>query len=248
MSHGQALLDTIRPRRDAILNSLRSLVEHESPSLDKPALDSLARTIATRFERLGGRVELVPNAIGGEHVLARFGPDNGAKPALVVGHYDTVWALGTLASMPFRVEANIAYGPGIFDMKASLVQIEAALGAMQTLGLAMPRPLTVLITSDEEIGSLRSRELIEREALASEFTLVVEPPLANGDLKTGRKGTGIFRLNITGAREGAECDCRTRPSNSGHRKNRPARGGDDAECRRRLRGDSLERRAGPRNG
>ncbi len=198
MPLGQALFDAIQPRRDALLSSLRSLVEHESPSLDKPALDGLAHTIGKRFEALGGRVDLIANEIGGLHVRARFGPETGEKPALVIGHYDTVWPMGTLAMMPFRVEGNVAFGPGIFDMKASLTLIEAALEAIRSLGLSHPRPLVVLFTSDEEIGSLRSRKLIESEALASAFTLVVEPPLSNGGLKTARKGNGMFNLSLEG--------------------------------------------------
>jgi glutamate carboxypeptidase len=195
---GHALLEAIKPRRQELIESLRALVEHESPSLDKTALDGLARTIAARLQTLGGRVELVPNTIGGEHVLARFGPESEAKPALVIGHYDTVWPIGTLATMPFQVEGVRASGPGIYDMKASLVLIEAALGAIATTNQVMPRPLVVLFTSDEEIGSLRSRDLIEDQAKKCAYTLVVEPPLTTGALKTSRKGTGIFNLAIEG--------------------------------------------------
>ena len=198
MPYGQALVDTIGRLREALLESLRELVEHESPSHDKPALDGLARTIADRFETIGGQVELVPNRIGGDHVKARFGPANGAKPALVLTHYDTVWPVGTIARMPFRVEDNTAYGPGIFDMKASLVMIETALVAIESLGLTLPRPVVLLITSDEEIGSPRSRTLLEDEAGGSEFTLVLEPPLQNGGLKTARKGNGVFGLTLNG--------------------------------------------------
>ncbi len=198
MPQGRALREAIAPRRDAMIESLRALVEHESPSHDKAALDSLACVIAARFKALGGTVDLVPNAAGGEHVRARFGPDSDARPALVLGHYDTVWPIGTIATMPFRVEAAEAFGPGAYDMKASLVLIEAALAAIAQVGAAMPRPLVVLFTSDEEIGSLRSRDLIEDEAKKCEFTLVVEPPLANGSLKTWRKGTGLFTLTIEG--------------------------------------------------
>jgi glutamate carboxypeptidase len=198
MPDGHVLRDAIKPRRDELIASLRSLVEHESPSLDKAALDGLARTMAARFEAIGGRVELVPNAVGGMHVLARFGPESDEKPALVVGHYDTVWPIGTLALMPFRVEGDRASGPGIYDMKASLILLEAALGAMATTGQTMPRQLVALFTSDEEIGSLRSRDLIEDQARKCAYALVVEPPLSNGALKTARKGTGIFNLAIEG--------------------------------------------------
>lgn len=198
MPHGRALHEAITPRRDELIASLRAIVEHEAPSHDKAALDALACVIAARFQALGGTVDLVPNAAGGEHVRARFGPDLDAPPALVLGHYDTVWPIGTLATMPFRVEDGQAFGPGVFDMKASLILIEAALAAIKSVGATMPRPLVVLFTSDEEIGSLRSRDLIEDEAKKSAFTLVVEPPLANGSLKTSRKGTGLFTLTVDG--------------------------------------------------
>ncbi|HEY2155824.1 MAG TPA: M20/M25/M40 family metallo-hydrolase, partial [Isosphaeraceae bacterium] len=164
MSQGRALYEAIKPRRGELIESLRALVEHESPSDDKAALDGLSRVIAARFERLGGSVDLVPNAIGGQHVRARFGAQDGTRPALVLGHYDTVWPIGTIATMPFRVDGAKAYGPGVYDMKVSLVLIEAALGAIASTGATMPRPLVVLFTSDEEIGSLRSRDLIEDEA------------------------------------------------------------------------------------
>jgi glutamate carboxypeptidase len=198
MSQGRALHEAIKPRRGELIESLRTIVEQESPSDDKAALDGLSRVIASRLQRLGGAVDLVPNAIGGEHVRARFGGQSGTKPALVLGHYDTVWPIGTLATMPFRVDGPKAFGPGVYDMKASLVLIEAALGAIASTGATMPRPLVVLFTSDEEIGSLRSRDLIEDEARKCEFTLVVEPPLANGALKTWRKGTGLFTLTVEG--------------------------------------------------
>jgi len=198
MPHGPALLEATGPRRGAMIESLRRLVEHESPSLDKPALDGLARTIAARFGRLGGTVDLVPNDVGGVHVRARFGPDTGGPPALVLGHYDTVWPVGTLAEMPFLVDGEKVFGPGIFDMKASLVVVEEAIEAVRALGLGLPRPVVVLFTSDEEIGSLRSRDLLESEARQSAYTLVVEPPLADGGLKTARKGTGMFTVEVQG--------------------------------------------------
>ncbi len=197
-----AFVDQTRSRQAEWLEALRSLVEHESPSRDKPALDALARVLAGRFEAIGGKVRVVANPDGGDHLIARFfdegvsGP--GLKPTLIVGHFDTVWPVGTLAGMPFRVEGGQAFGPGVYDMKASLVLVEFALGAIRDLGLRPTRPVEVLLTSDEEIGSPSSRALIEERAGSSHVALIVEPALADGSLKTARKGVGHYRITVEG--------------------------------------------------
>lgn len=199
--HRPEFIDQFRSRRPEWLAALRGLVEHESPSRDKPALDALARTLAGRLEAIGGRVEVVANPDGGDHVLARFdgGPGGaGARPTLVLGHFDTVWPVGTLASMPFRVEGDRASGPGAYDMKASLVAVEFALRAIRAAGLTPGRPVEVLLTSDEEVGSPTSRALIEGRARGANHVLVVEPPLATGALKTARKGVGSYRVAVEG--------------------------------------------------
>ena len=189
----------MRSRRDEWLAALAGLVEHESPSLDKPRLDALAAKLADRFRAIGGSVEVVANPDGGNHVLARFFDDApGPKPALVIGHFDTVWPLGTLAAMPFRVEGAKAFGPGVFDMKASLTEAEFALDALRKLGRRPPSPVIVLLTSDEEIGSPTSRALIEATARGCEYALVLEPPLPGGSLKTARKGVGQFTIEVEG--------------------------------------------------
>ncbi len=196
---GPALLDALRPRLGAMTDALRALVEHESPSRDKPALDAMARSLAARLVAIGGTAEVVANPDGGDHVRARFFDDPAGGPAaLVLGHFDTVWPAGTLAAMPFRVEGGRAHGPGAYDMKASLVLAEFALDALNRLGLRPARPVEVLLTSDEEIGSPTSRRLIEARAAESRFALVLEPPLPDGSLKTARKGVGHFLVTIEG--------------------------------------------------
>jgi glutamate carboxypeptidase len=199
LKSGSEILDLIRSRRSDWLDALASLVEHESPSRDKSSLDPLARKIVGRLQAIGGEVLVIANPEGGDHVLGLFfGEVSNLKPALVLGHYDTVWPLGTLATMPFRVEGDMAFGPGIFDMKASLVEAEFAIDAIQKLGLKPPRPIFILITSDEEIGSPKSRPLIEEMAGNSAYALVVEPPLPDGSLKTARKGVGHFVVEVEG--------------------------------------------------
>ena len=133
-----------------MFEELKRLVEHESPSHNKTSLDGLAQILAERLAALGGKTDVVENNAGGNHVLARFTGSDQKPPALVLGHFDTVWPIGTLARMPVREEKGRLFGPGVFDMKASLVMMNQALEALQALGLKMPRPLIVLYTSDEE--------------------------------------------------------------------------------------------------
>ncbi len=189
----------LRPRSSEMLEVVEALVVHESPSRDKPALDALAGRLAGRFAAIGLDAERLPNPTGGDHLRMRLGdPADARPPALVLCHYDTVWNVGTLAKMPFRVEDGRAYGPGVYDMKSSLVLVEYALRALRSLAEGPPRPVVVLFTSDEEIGSPTSRALIEGQARASAYVLVMEPPLPGGGLKTARKGVGHFTLEIEG--------------------------------------------------
>jgi glutamate carboxypeptidase len=182
-----------------MIERLAELVGIESPSRDKPALDALAALLAGRLHDVGASVETIPNSLGGDHLLGRFPGAGELPPALVLGHFDTVWPAGTLERMPFRLDENgRAHGPGVFDMKASLVIF---LTVMQVLGSQRrraPRPVWVLFTSDEELGSPTSRELIEKLAVECAYALVLEPALADGGLKTSRKGVGRFHLEVQG--------------------------------------------------
>ena len=185
----------------AMLETLRALVEHESPSSDKPHLNRLANHLRPRFQAAGAEVTALENTTGGDHLRVVFNADTASsatRPGLIIGHYDTVWQIGALADRPFRIVDGKAYGPGIFDMKASIVLAEFALHAVNTLRLKLPRPVIILFTSDEEIGSPTSRELIEAHAQQAEYVLVMEPPLPDGVLKTARKGIGYFLMTLEG--------------------------------------------------
>ena len=190
------VLNDLKSGSPALVAELKRLVEHESPSHDKPALDALAELLSGRLSGLGGEVELVPNRGGGNHVVARFASSGKHDPVLILTHFDTVWPAGTLARIPVREVDGRCFGPGAYDMKASLVMLFAALEVCRCRGLEFPRPVTVLATSDEEIGSPTSRTLIESLARGCAHVLVLEPPLANGSLKTARKGVGRFTLEI----------------------------------------------------
>ncbi|MHB1558734.1 MAG: M20 family metallopeptidase [Isosphaeraceae bacterium] len=182
-----------------ILARLEELVSCESPSRDKPALDHLGARLGGMLRSAGGLVEVIRNDRGGDHLIARFPfqAPRATPPALVLGHFDTVWPHGTLARLPFRLDDDgRAYGPGIYDMKAGLAIFLHCMEEAPTN--PPPRPVWALFTSDEEIGSPTSRALIEDLARQCAFALVLEPPLADGGLKTARKGVGRFRLEVEG--------------------------------------------------
>jgi glutamate carboxypeptidase len=169
------------------LDLLRELVEIESPTYT-PGVHAAAGRMARELEALGGRVELLP----GDHLRADF--DGAGAPLLLLGHTDTVWPVGTLASMPFRVDGDRAYGPGVYDMKACLVVL---VEAIRRAG-AQRRALRVFLTADEEKGSVTGKSFLEDAARGAAAAFVVEPPNAAGNLKTARKGIGRFRLHVTG--------------------------------------------------
>jgi len=186
---------------------LRRLVELESPSHNKAALDTLGRHLAGEFGKIGGRTRFHPQQHAGDHLQVDF-PGSG-KPILILGHMDTVWDLGTLASMPFRVAKGRAYGPGSFDMKAGIVQAIYAIRALEEFGGRLPRGITVLLVSDEEIGSHSSRPITEALAKKSAAVLVIEPSQGpKGALKTSRKGVGAYHVKVEGreAHSGLDSD------------------------------------------
>jgi len=202
--HLERLVGFYQIRREEVLATIRLLVEYETPSDNKSHLDAFAKLLAERYARVGFQTEVIPNAERGNHLRAvfadpKFVADPAAKPALVLCHFDTVWPVGSLATHPFRIDAQgWAYGPGIFDMQSSLALIEYAIEGIQEMDLRLPRPVVLLATSDEEVGSHTSRQLIEDEARQAAFVLVMESPLPGGILKTARKGSGHFELEITG--------------------------------------------------
>ena len=173
---------------------LRRYVEHESPSHDAERCGSLAEMIAADLRGLGGAVVIHEVPVG-KHLVATFGT-NGRKPLLIMAHLDTVHPAGTLASQPFTVSDRVT-GPGCYDMKAGMTLMIEALAILTARG-PLPRPVKVLITCDEEIGSHTSRPLIEAEARGADCVLVPEPSLPNGGVKTMRKGVATYRVTAHG--------------------------------------------------
>ena len=178
------------------LELLRALVECESPSQDKARVDACMSLAADACARVGGRVKRHRQKRFGDLLEVRFGrARRGEKPVLLLGHLDTVWPVGTLAGMPFRIADGRAYGPGVLDMKAGVAM---ALTAIGQLGAEL-RPAVLLLVSDEEIGSPCSRPVTERIARECEAVFVLEPAQGpRGAYKTARKGVGRYVVRVQG--------------------------------------------------
>lgn len=192
-----SVLAALSAQHDEMLEDLRAFVERETPSDDKAALDAFAaflRDFAAGFGSPKVDVIAVPSA--GNHVRIAWSGVTNQRPLLLVGHYDTVWPIGTLRRLPFTVSDGKARGPGIFDMKAGLVQAFWAIRTLLESG-PLPRPVVMLVNSDEEIGSPTSRAIIEQEASNAAAALVLEPS-ERGALKTARKAVGIFQVDVEG--------------------------------------------------
>lgn len=177
------------------LDTLEDWVNHDSPTFDKPSVDALGRRIADAFAGLGASIETQPQSEYGDHYRIAWG--EGDHQILLLGHFDTVWPTGETARRPFAIHDGKATGPGINDMKAGIVIGLYALKALVETAQKPTHRLVYLLTSDEEIGSLTSRELIEAEARHSDYALILEPS-RYGSLITWRKGVGRFTLDVTG--------------------------------------------------
>lgn len=180
---------------DEMLADVRALVSIESPSRDIEKLTQHAHEISRLMERhLGSAPTLIDSPVG-PHIHWQGGQ---SPHTLILGHHDTVHPVGTLEQFPFVVEGDRASGPGIFDMKAGIVQAIHGLAALRRVAPELLGGVEILLTADEEIGSHASRTLLEERARAAGSTLVLEPSGDGGALKTGRKGTGTFTLHVHG--------------------------------------------------
>jgi glutamate carboxypeptidase len=207
----RALLAGARRKESAVLHLVRQLVRQESPSSDKAAVDACVALAASHARTLGGRVELHRQREFGDVLEARFGPkptarskDGAAKPILLLGHLDTVHPLGALRINPCRLDAGRLWGPGVFDMKAGVAMAFTAIEMLTEAGL-LDREIILLLNSDEEVGSPVSRPITERLAAGCSAVYVLEP--AQGlALKTARKGTGDWRIDVEGVAAHAGVD------------------------------------------
>jgi glutamate carboxypeptidase len=193
-----SLLSAADAHREWATALLEQLVRLESPSGDVEALNRCGAVLAHELARLGGRVTPIATPGAGDHLRAEFGASAARSQVLVLGHFDTVWPIGQLARMPVRHDDGRFYGPGAFDMKAGIVIALLAMRALVETRLDAAHRVVMLWTTDEEVGSLTSRALIEAEARASRAVFVLEPSLPGGAVKTARKGVGDFRIRATG--------------------------------------------------
>ena len=184
------------PLTPAIVALTKRLVEIESPSTTKEAVDQVGAFLVGELHQLGATVAIDKQTTAGDNLLARWG--SGAGGLLLLCHMDTVYSLGTLARQPCVEKVGKLYGPGTTDMKASIAMLLTALAALKRNNQLSARPITALFTSDEEIGSDCSRAVIERHAGQAALTLCLEPCLADGSLKTSRKGVGDFEIIARG--------------------------------------------------
>jgi glutamate carboxypeptidase len=179
----------------------RALVEAESPSGDETGSKAVVSLLAAAAEAISGvtKIERVASENYGEHLRLRaLGDSPKARPIVILGHTDTVHPRGSLRQRPWRVEGNRAYGPGVFDMKANCALALEVIRACLDTGMRPQRPVLLLLTCDEETGSLTGRQLVETEARSAHAVLVLEPPASGGRVKTGRKGTGMFSIEARG--------------------------------------------------
>ncbi|PYX36372.1 MAG: peptidase M20 [Acidobacteria bacterium] len=192
-------LEYFEERRDDIVRDIREMVEIESPSDSKQAVGRLGKYLAGKFSRLGGQVQFHKAVEVGDHLQVNFGGKNDRKPVLLLGHMDTVYPVGTLATMSCRVADGRLWGPGTLDMKSGIGLMLHSIAALQARNGELPRPVHVLLVSDEEVGSDSSRHITEALARKSAAVLVLEPSYGlHGAVKTARKGVGEYLLTVTG--------------------------------------------------
>jgi glutamate carboxypeptidase len=188
-----------RKQQKHIVETIQQLVEIESPSDVKAAVDRLGAVLASRFDDIGGKVSVHPAEKAGNNLQVDFKASGSSKqkPVLLLGHMDTVYPIGTISKMPYRVAKGRVWGPGVLDMKSGIALALHVMEALVKWGL--PRPVTVLLVSDEEVGSKSSRAITERLARGAAAVLVLEPAYGlHGAVKTARKGVADYVIKVTG--------------------------------------------------
>jgi len=190
-----------------MVQTIRHLVEIESPSDSKAAVDRIAEFLAPSFEALGGTARFHHSNEFGNSLQIDFPGREKTRPVLLLGHYDTVYPLGTLASMPCNIKDGRMHGPGVLDMKSGIALMLHALAALKEWQGELPRPVTVFLVSDEEVGSYSSRKITEALARESAGVLVLEPAAGlRGAVKTARKGVGEYTIKVKGVAAHAGLD------------------------------------------
>jgi glutamate carboxypeptidase len=182
-----------------MLAEIRGWVEIESPTTVPEAVNRMVDHVERAYQNTGATLERIPGCNGfGDHLIARSSWGTANRGILVLSHLDTVHPIGFIERLPFKVEGDIAYGPGIYDMKGGAFLAFHAFREMARLGTGGALPVTQLFVSEEEVGSPTSREIIEREARNAKYVLVTEPAREGGRIVTARKGTARFEVRVKG--------------------------------------------------
>jgi glutamate carboxypeptidase len=199
-STASRVLDYVKGQAPSLTKLIRDLVEAESPSAQPEIHDEVRRVLRLALAGVGYDSRETGVADKPRHVFAvPAGRPKGSPSQLLLGHFDTVWPVGTLQERPFSIDGNVIHGPGSFDMKGGLAQIVMALRAIRELELETSIVPVVFINADEEIGSRTSTRYIRWLAQHADRALVMEPALGHrGDIKTERKGIGRFTVNVYG--------------------------------------------------
>lgn len=209
-SSARQRLHFFEQRQSEIVKTIRQLVEIESPSDNKRAVDRIAASLAEKFKDLGGITRLHRSSDFGDSLQVDFDSGRSSarlrKPVLLLGHYDTVYPLGTLQEMPCKIDNGRLRGPGVLDMKSGIALMLHAIAALLEWHGELPRPVTVFLVSDEEVGSYSSRKITEKLAKQSAGVLVLEPAGPRGAVKTARKGVGEYFLRVKGVASHAGLD------------------------------------------
>ncbi len=199
-SNVTALANHFRSRQPETIELIHTLVEIESPSGDEAGSRAVVSALADAVSPIKEmKVERLPSVDYGEHLrVSAFAEAPESNPIVILGHTDTVHPRGSLKERPWRVSDGKAYGPGVFDMKGSCAMALELFNGLVQSGLRPKRPMTLLLTCDEETGSLSGRQLVEEAARDARAVLVLEPPASGGRVKTARKGTAIFSVEARG--------------------------------------------------
>jgi glutamate carboxypeptidase len=194
-------------RRNAIVETIRQMVEIESPTDNKQGVDRLGRWLAQKFDAMGGHSKFHRVAEFGDHLQVDFPGRERRPPVLLLGHLDTVYPMGTLAKMPAQVRDGRLWGPGALDMKSGIGFMLYAIDSLRDSDGTLPRAVSLLLVSDEEIGSDSSRRITEELAKKCGAVLVLEPAFGlKGAVKTSRKGVGDYTVKVTGVAAHAGLD------------------------------------------
>ncbi len=194
-----AIRERARGLREEYLRDLKRIVDMDSPTDDKARVDAVGRVVHGWLKASGGMVESFPQAERGDHLRATWQGAAGSPTVVLIGHIDTVYPTGTVASRPFTITGNRISGCGVSDMKSGILSGIYALRILRDLGIPLPQ-VRYVVNTDEEVGSHTSRTLIEETAKRADAVYILEPGRAVGPgcIVTTRKGIGLYNLHVTG--------------------------------------------------